>query len=208
MIGEIHITHTPQDLIENLTLNVNPENYLIFDKEDFKIDDAKEVIAQSYLASKDEKLIIINANKYNQAAQNALLKITEEPPEYIKFIFIAKNKNAFLPTIRSRMRLVSHKHRTTIPPFELDVSKLSLESIYDFCKRNDVHSPPHTKDEIKTRLQALLYALFDAKIPLSEKELAYFDRAIALNQNDASERENYIFLPILLNLLQKQRGKQ
>ncbi|TLD80248.1 DNA polymerase III subunit delta' [Helicobacter sp. MIT 05-5293] len=206
MLGEIHITHTPQDLIERLTLNLDPENYYIFEREDFKIDDAKEVIAQSYLTIKDDMLIILSANKYNQAAQNALLKITEEPPEKIKFIFIARNKNAFLPTIRSRMRIISHKQYTEIPPFDIDVNKLTLESIYHFCKYNDDHR--HTKDEVKIRIESLLYALHNAKIPLNKNELAYFDKAIALNQNDASEKENYIFLPLLLRLLQKQRGRK
>lgn len=208
MLGEIHITHTPQDLIERLTLNLDPENYYIVEREEFKIDDAKKVIAESYLTIKNDILIILNANKYNQAAQNALLKITEEPPEKVKFILIAKNKNAFLPTIRSRMRIISHKQRIEIPPFDLDVNKLTLESIYHFCKYNDDADHRHTKDEVKIRIESLLYALNDAKIPLNKNELAYFDKAIAFNQNDASEKENYIFLPLLLRLLQKQKGRK
>lgn len=95
MLGEIHITHTPQDLIERLTLNLDPENYYIFEREDFKIDDAKEVIAQSYLTIKDNMLIILSANKYNQAAQNALLKITEEPPEKLNLFLLQEIKMLF-----------------------------------------------------------------------------------------------------------------
>ncbi|WP_289181104.1 DNA polymerase III subunit delta', partial [Helicobacter japonicus] len=101
------------------------------------IDDAKEVIAKSYLIYEQEMLIIISANKYNIAAQNALLKIIEEPPQNVQFIIITKNKNALIPTIRSRMRLITHKHKTQIPPFELELKKLNLESIYNFCKQND-----------------------------------------------------------------------
>ena len=206
MIGEIHITPFPQNLIEDFTHNRDEQYYEIFEREDFKIDDAKEVIAQSYLAHEKETLIIITAHKYNQAAQNALLKIIEEPPQNVRFILIAKNKNAFLPTIRSRMQLKIHRHKSDIAPFELDIKKLNLQSIYEFCKHNE--NAHHSKEEVKLRIQSLLFALFEAKIKLNERELALFDKAIALNQNDTSERENYIFLPLLLRILQKQKNKQ
>ncbi|MCX2716244.1 DNA polymerase III subunit delta' [Helicobacter sp. MIT 21-1697] len=206
MIGQIHITPCAQNLIEELTYNRDEQHYEIFEREDFKIDDAKEVIAQSYLAREEETLIIIAAHKYNQAAQNALLKIIEEPPQNVCFILIAKNKNAFLPTIRSRMQLKIHKHKSDIAPFELDIKKLNLQSIYEFCKRNE--NAHHSKEEVKLAIQSLLFALFEAKIKLNKRELALFDKAIALNQNDASEKENYIFLPLLLRILQKQKNKQ
>lgn len=35
-------------------------------------------------------------------AQNALLKILEEPPEYAVFLLLTDNPNKMLPTIRSR----------------------------------------------------------------------------------------------------------
>ena len=38
----------------------------------------------------------------NPQTQNKLLKVLEEPPEYAVIILIAKNSNAFLPTILSR----------------------------------------------------------------------------------------------------------
>ncbi|TLD97375.1 DNA polymerase III subunit delta' [Helicobacter jaachi] len=204
MIGIIHITPFAKELISELTLDRDTRFYHIFEVEEFKIDNAKEVIAQSYLTYEQETLIILSANKYNSAAQNALLKIIEEPPQNVQFIIIAKNKNALLPTIRSRMRLISHKVSKPIEAFALDVKKLSLEDIYTFCKHND--SAPHSKEEIKVRIQSLLFALFDAGIRLTQRELALFDKAIALNQNDATEKENYIFLPLLLRIYQKQKG--
>ena len=128
MTGLIHITPFAKNLIDELTENQDEQYYEIYEREDFKIDDAKEVIAKSYLIYEQEMLIIISANKYNIAAQNALLKIIEEPPQNVQFIIITKNKNALIPTIRSRMRLITHKHKTQIPPFELELKKLNLES--------------------------------------------------------------------------------
>ncbi|RDU59281.1 DNA polymerase III subunit delta' [Helicobacter marmotae] len=205
MIGLIHITPFIDELIDELTLECDEQYYEVFQREDFKIDDAKDVIAKAYLSYEQEMRIIIAANKYNIAAQNALLKITEEPPENITFIIIAKNKNALIPTIRSRMRLIAHKHKAPVVPFELDVKKLSLQDIYEFCKHND--RSQQSKEEIKMRIQSLLFALFQAGIKLNQKELALFDKAIALNQNDATEKQNYIFLPLLLRIYQKQKKK-
>ena len=46
--------------------------------------------------------IIEEAEKMNEAAQNALLKTLEEPPEYIVFLLLTFSAKALLETIRSR----------------------------------------------------------------------------------------------------------
>ena len=96
MIGLIHITPLMDELIEDLINNRDPQYYKIFREEDLKIDIAKEIIAQSYLTYEQEMLIVIAANKYNIAAQNALLKIIEEPPEKVQFIIIAKSIKSYI----------------------------------------------------------------------------------------------------------------
>lgn len=206
MIGIIHITQDFTQLIEELILGYEEQYVEVFEREDFKIDDAKEVIAQSYLTREKESLIILVANKYNHAAQNALLKILEEPPSKIQFILIAKNKNALLPTIRSRMRIITYKHSFYLPPFALNVKRLSLQEIYHFCKQNDSKAP--SKEETKLQIESLLFALKEAEIKLTQKELSLFDTAIMLNQNDATEKHNYIFLPLLLRIYQRQKSLQ
>jgi len=53
--------------------------------------------------------ILENADATSAAAQNALLKILEDPPEYCVFMLLANSSAAFLPTVISRcvlMRLV------------------------------------------------------------------------------------------------------
>ena len=42
------------------------------------------------------------ADTLNASAQNALLKLLEEPPEGVYFLLCAKNPDALLPTVRSR----------------------------------------------------------------------------------------------------------
>lgn len=46
--------------------------------------------------------LIPEADTMNAAAQNALLKVLEEPPPYAAFLLMGKNPGAFLETVRSR----------------------------------------------------------------------------------------------------------
>ncbi len=61
----------------------------------------QEIYIKPYVG--DRKIYIIpKADTMNQSAQNSLLKILEEPPEYCTIILIAENSGNFLPTILSR----------------------------------------------------------------------------------------------------------
>ena len=53
-------------------------------------------------SSKYKVFIVDEAEKMNEAAQNALLKTFEEPPEYGIMILLTTNADSFLETIRSR----------------------------------------------------------------------------------------------------------
>lgn len=50
--------------------------------------------------------IIEDADTMNTQAQNALLKLLEEPPESVAFILCAANPALLLPTVRSRCELI------------------------------------------------------------------------------------------------------
>lgn len=60
-----------------------------------------DMYMKPYLADK-RVFIVPNAEKMNAQAQNALLKIFEEPPAYCVIILITQNDNMLLQTIRSR----------------------------------------------------------------------------------------------------------
>ena len=51
--------------------------------------------------------IVYSAERMNRFAQNALLKMIEEPPEDTFFIFTCQNAQALLPTVRSRVSALS-----------------------------------------------------------------------------------------------------
>ena len=54
-------------------------------------------------------VLILNADTMNNQAQNALLKMLEEPPAKTFFILIAKTNESLLPTIISRTRKIRFK---------------------------------------------------------------------------------------------------
>lgn len=71
-----------------------------------KIKDLGRQIALSSYFGKYKTVIIDEADRLNRSAQNALLKILEEPPEKAILILVAKNKEKLLPTIISRCQRV------------------------------------------------------------------------------------------------------
>lgn len=70
------------------------------------VDDIRHQINESVsikpYSSKYKVYIVDHAEKMNEAAQNALLKTIEEPPQYVVILLLTTNKETFLPTIRSR----------------------------------------------------------------------------------------------------------
>jgi DNA polymerase-3 subunit delta' len=70
-----------------------------------KVDDIRAIRRDSLLRPFDGEVkvyIIAHAQNMNASAQNALLRILEEPPPYVRFVLNAANAEALLPTVRSR----------------------------------------------------------------------------------------------------------
>lgn len=91
--------------VADVTLITN-EHYGVETKSDIIAVDtvraaSADMYMKPYLAEK-RVFIIPDAEKMNAQAQNALLKIFEEPPAYCVIILITQNDNMLLQTIRSR----------------------------------------------------------------------------------------------------------
>ena len=70
--------------------------------EDVKVDTIRNIIAESYKQRTETFYIIPDADKMSLAAQNALLKVTEEPPNKAYFIMTLEDRQNTLKTIISR----------------------------------------------------------------------------------------------------------
>lgn len=91
--------------VADITVVTN-EHYNVDTKSNIvAVDTVRAASADMYMKPylSDKRVFIIpDAEKMNAQAQNALLKIFEEPPGYCVIILIAQNDNMLLPTIRSR----------------------------------------------------------------------------------------------------------
>ena len=91
--------------VADITVVTN-EHYGVDTKSDIvAVDTVRAASADMYMKPyfADKRVFIIpDAEKMNAQAQNALLKIFEEPPAYCVIILITQNDNMLLPTIRSR----------------------------------------------------------------------------------------------------------
>lgn len=68
-----------------------------------QVRDLKRHIFQKPAKEKYKFVLIESAEKLTDEAQNALLKILEEPPPHAILVLEAKNKESLAPTIRSRV---------------------------------------------------------------------------------------------------------
>lgn len=74
----------------------------------FKVDAVREIRRQAVVMPNEAErkvFILEHAETMSAAAQNALLKILEEPPAYVSFILTAKSHTQLLDTVLSRVSL-------------------------------------------------------------------------------------------------------
>lgn len=75
------------------------------DKSGYVVDQVREIVRDAYIMPNEaprKVYLIPNADEMNPNAQNAMLKIMEEPPARSAFILTTANSAAILDTVRSR----------------------------------------------------------------------------------------------------------
>ncbi len=100
------------------------------------VDDTRELRERAMFApasSRYKIYIIDEAHMVTTAGFNALLKLVEEPPEHVRFIFATTEVDKVLPTIRSRT------HNYT---FRLVSSKVLAEHLASVCEAEGVPAEP------------------------------------------------------------------
>ena len=76
----------------------------------FKVETVREIRSDAYIVANeaDRKVYILkDAQNMLVPAQNALLKVLEEPPEGVCFLLLTDDKNVFLQTVLSRCAVFS-----------------------------------------------------------------------------------------------------
>ncbi len=73
------------------------------------IDAVREIRDTAFIAANDSEIkayIIRHADKMNTRAQNAILKLLEEPPKNVYFMLLVENATSLLATVRSRAPVI------------------------------------------------------------------------------------------------------
>jgi DNA polymerase-3 subunit delta' len=185
-----------KEIISSLPLHstrlIAPEDY-----ENFLITQAKLALKEAYISVATTKYIILCAARFSTDAQNALLKVLEEPPKNIIFIILTNSKTTILPTIFSRLQTHYLIKKELIEPCSLDIANLSLDTLYEFVKQNQRIS----KLELKKLIESMMINVKNDNIKLTKDQLDAFSRAIQLC--DLNSRPNTILTTLLLNLMDK-----
>jgi DNA polymerase III delta prime subunit len=119
---------------------------------EYKIKEVREAVAAAAVRPNDGEFkvyIFPNADSMRPECQNALLKFTEEPPDYVKIIFTAKSPDLLLDTIKSRLFFVNAGNDAhTAPPDELN--SIAKEFVAALVRRSE-HGAAAALTRIKTR---------------------------------------------------------
>ncbi|WP_297809624.1 DNA polymerase III subunit delta' [uncultured Helicobacter sp.] len=199
-IGHILLVNNPIDRANAYYEYQNPQNYKLFCAEELTIEISRSIIDESYIANEGVKTILIAANSFNVYAQNALLKVLEEPPNGIIFILYAKMKSLLLPTIRSRLPILNHTKKQKLPHFALDIRTLSLENIYLFLKQKQ----KEIKDSnSKIEIQSLYLDALKNGLHFNSSETTMFEHALKWEKQH--EKPQNILLVLLLLILRKKK---
>lgn len=76
----------------------------------FTVDSVREIRTNAFIVPNEANAkiyILKNGQNMNEQAQNALLKILEEPPHYVYFIILTSQKSKMLETVLSRVSVYS-----------------------------------------------------------------------------------------------------
>ncbi len=187
-----------------LQVQLRPQRSVLFqpDEVNFKIEISKAVIAEAYIAEEDVKYLILSAKMFTSEAQNALLKLLEEPPKNIEIIIITESKSVLLPTVRSRLQIVQQKKKQEKEVLDLNLATLNLSELVTFVKAHERLG----KSEAKVLLEGLYYrATAIDKVPMSEKQIEGFARSYRLLE--VNSRFQSILVTLLMGFLKVSRGR-
>ena len=173
---------------------------IVTEKETFTVLDAKLAIEKAYMASEERTIIILAAKTFSPLVQNKLLKVIEEPPPNKEFILLTESKSTILDTIRSRLPITVLSEQREEENFGLDVSALSLASVYEFTQ---------THKRIDSKAMTLLVqsivkeALSSEKFNIDDKTLTLFSNSyVAL---DMGSPPQFVLNALLLKLLARKK---
>ncbi|MBR1779598.1 MAG: DNA polymerase III subunit [Clostridia bacterium] len=167
----------------------------------YAVDTVRKVRKEAFILPNEAAFkiyIFKDADNMNASAQNSLLKIIEEPPAHVIFIFTCKNRSSFLPTILSRSQVFS------LNPVTLDLMRkyiadnfkeLEPQAVEDIAYKSNGNiglALELLKDSDKNESYLLSQEIAKALLLNNESSLLFVTAKIKLDK---------IFFPFLLSNL-------
>ncbi len=202
-MSKIIITNDFISVFEELTSELGAANVRLFGAERFGLDEAKAAVNEAYIAENSLKTIVLHGEFYGIEAQNALLKILEEPPRNIDFVVVANSKSALLATIHSRLSCEIRrfkKERSEL--WTLEFATLDLKGVVEFVRKFE-KKEEITKGQLLNLLKTIVEeALASGIFSFCESDYFYFAKLNKLCANNV--RPTAILTPLLLLLLRRK----
>jgi len=118
---------------------------------DITVDDVRSLRRDAYVAPLEgtrKVYIILHAQNMNGAAQNAALKLFEEPPQGVYFILLCNNVQSLLQTVRSRCMILGGAAQDTDVAEDAEMTALAAQfastaakwdelALLEFCLQNE-----------------------------------------------------------------------
>ena len=98
---------------------------LVYAECEIKVDTVREVIDTAYQSNTDVMYCFADADNMRPQAKNAMLKITEEPPQRAYFCMTVSDDSSLLDTIKSRA-------------YVFDMEPYTIEQLDEYRKSNDL----------------------------------------------------------------------
>ncbi len=161
------------DLIEHLeehhglTTQGNPDffnkKYNVFGIDDSR--ELKELHSSRSFGAESRRFFILEIESITHEAQNALLKIFEEPHENVHFFIIVPSLYILLPTLRSRVYLINQEDEELSPELRTEAESFISLSKKDRIVFVDALAEKISEDELGKRdalnflnaLEAVIY---------------------------------------------------
>lgn len=151
---------------------------LVFEYGLFSVDDAREVarFASSSPIQGDKKVVVIAATRIFHEAQNALLKLFEEPPQGVVLVLVVPSLGQLLPTLRSRV-LVLSSEGMSVNPAEAFLARTAAErekfitKILDRTKSDKDEDKQAARGELLSMVEGLVRLVYEANKNNESEEL-------------------------------------
>lgn len=126
--------------------------------------------------------VIEEAHLLSADAQNALLKLLEEPPAAVVFILAVRRADSLLPTVRSRCSIMAcapydqKRCQAWLAAKKLDATEIATQ--LNFLSEGSVSEMTHLGDDVQYREQMLGLAVQAKTLVFG----AAFDKIVTINQ--------------------------